>query len=119
MNYATWILSVIIALLVALNTVFWAYCIRDVGDPQFTLSFLFRLIFNEWFIGAMASAFVAALLSYMILRGMGVLAGRFFLSLSIVATILVGTLVLGEHLTWKEWVGIALIVVGVLLVGRW
>jgi len=53
----------------------------------------------------MASALAAALLSYAVLREMGVLAGRFFLSLSAVATTLVCTLVLGEKLTlWgMDW----------------
>jgi uncharacterized membrane protein len=67
----------------------------------------------------MASAFTAALLSYAVLRGMGVLAGRFFLSLGTVATILACTLVLGERLTLEEWIGIVLIMLGVMLVGRW
>jgi uncharacterized membrane protein len=49
---------------------------------------------------------------------MGVLVGRFFLSLSMVAVILASTLVLGEKLTSKEWIGVAIIMIGVVLIGR-
>ena len=68
MNLNLWILGVIIALLSALNTIFWGYCIRDLGDPQLQLSFLFKLVFNKWFILAMGTSFVAAVLSYAVLR---------------------------------------------------
>jgi drug/metabolite transporter (DMT)-like permease len=114
-----WAVGVAVALLAALNAVSWGYAIREVGDPQLTISFLSRLILNRWFILAMASAFAAALLSYLVLREVGVLAGRFFLSLGAITTILACTLVLCEELTLREWAGIALIMAGVLLVGRW
>jgi drug/metabolite transporter (DMT)-like permease len=119
MNLIAWVLSLAVALLTAVNAICWGYAIREVGDPQLSLNFLLTLVFNRWFILAMASAFTAALLSYAVLREMGVLAGRFFLSLGTVATILACTLVLGERLTLEEWVGIALIMLGVMLVGRW
>jgi len=118
MNASMWALGLAIALLAAVNAVCWGYAIREVGDPQMTLNFLFKLIFNKWFISALASAFAASLLSYIVLKEMGVLTGRFFLSLGMIATILACTLVLGEKLTLKEWVGIALILAGVLLIGR-
>jgi len=119
MNLNLWILGAIIVLLSALNTIFWGYCIRDLGDPQLELSFLFKLVFNKWFILAMGTAFVAAVLSYAVLRQMGVLAGRFFLSLGAVATVLACALVLGERPTLVEWIGILLIIAGALLIGRW
>ncbi|WP_048078775.1 EamA family transporter [Desulfurococcus mucosus] len=113
-----WVLNIAIAVLAAVNTVFWGYTVREVGDPQLSLSFLLKLVFNKWFIAAIATALVASIMSYAVLREMGVLAGRFFLSLGTVATILAGTLILGEQLTWREWLGVALITVGTLLVGR-
>jgi len=118
-NYIIWSLGLAIALLAALNSVCWGYAIREVGDPQLTLNFLFKLVFNKWFILAMMSAFFSALLSYTVLREMGVLVGRFFLSLGTIATILACMLVLGERPTIREWIGIVLIMVGVLLIGRW
>jgi drug/metabolite transporter (DMT)-like permease len=113
-----WTLGILIALLTALNTISWGFAIREVGDPQFSLDFLLRLVFNKWYILALASALVASILSYAVLREMGVLVGRFFLSLSMVVMILAGTLVLGEKLTLKEWVGMFLILAGSLLVAR-
>jgi len=118
MNTLIWVLNIAIAILSVINTVSWGFCIRDVGDPQLSIGFLIKLVLNKWFIIAMASAFTAAILSYIVLREMGVLVGRFFLSLGAVATILVCTFVLNEKLTLKEWIGVALIVAGVILVGR-
>jgi len=114
-----WILGVVIALLSALNAIFWGHCVRELGDPRLELDFLLELVFNKWFVLAMGTAFVAALLSYAVLRQMGVLAGRFFLSLGAVATVLACTLVLGERPTLTEWIGILLIIAGALLIGRW
>jgi drug/metabolite transporter (DMT)-like permease len=113
-----WTLGILIALLTALNTISWGFAIREVGDPQLSLDFLLRLVFNKWYVLALASALVASILSYAVLREMGVLVGRFFLSLSMVVMILAGTLVLGEKLTLKEWVGMFLILAGSLLVAR-
>jgi threonine/homoserine efflux transporter RhtA len=118
MGMLIWVLNIIVALLTAINVIAWGYAIREVGDPQLTLNFLLKLLFNKWFIIAIASAFIASLTSYTVLRELGVVAGRFFLSLGIITTILAGTLVLGEKLTLREWAGIAMIIAGTLLVGR-
>jgi len=119
MNALAWVISIVIAGLAALNAIAWGYATKEVGDPQLTLSFLLRLIFNKWFITAMVSAFLAALLSYVVLREMGILAGRFFLSLQTIAIIIVGIFVLDEKPTIWQWIGIALILMGVVLVGKW
>jgi len=114
-----WTINILVALLTALNAIAWGFCIREIGDPQLSLSFILKLLFNRWFILAMTSALTASLLSYMVLRKMGVLVGRFFLSLGAIATILACTLVLGETLKIREWIGIAFIIVGIILIGRW
>jgi len=119
MGTLIWVLNILVALLAAINAIAWGYTIREVGDPQLSLNFLLKLIFNKWFILAMMSAFTAAILSYAILREIGVLAGRFFLSLQIVATILATTIILGERLTPREWIGVALIIAGVVVIGKW
>lgn len=118
MNALMWALGVAIALLAAINAVFWWYCIREVGDPQMTMSFLFKLTFNKWFILALASAFAASLLSYAVLSALGVIAGRFFLTIQMVAIVLTGVFVLGERPSWEQWAGIVLIIAGGLLLGR-
>jgi undecaprenyl phosphate-alpha-L-ara4N flippase subunit ArnE len=118
MTQLIWFLGISIALLTALNTISWGFAIREIGDPQLSPEFLLRLIFNKWYLLALASALVASILSYAVLREMGVLVGRFFLSLSMVAVILASTFVLGEKLTSKEWIGVAIIMIGVVLIGR-
>jgi len=55
------------------------FAIREVWDPRLSLAFPFRLAFNKWYVLALASALVASFLSYVVLREMGVLAGRLFL----------------------------------------
>jgi len=117
MNALMWILGLIIALLAAINAICWGFAIREVGDPQLSLDFLFRLAFNKWYVLALASALVASFLSYAVLKEMGVLAGRFFLSLGAIATILACTVVLGEKLTLKKWIGIALVLAGIVMLG--
>ena len=112
-----WLVNLAIALLAAVNTVAWGFAIREVGDPKPSIEFLTRLVFNKWFIAAMASAFAASILSYIVLQRMGVLAGRFILATQMVATILAAYLVLGERLSLQGWIGIALIIAGTLLVG--
>jgi drug/metabolite transporter (DMT)-like permease len=112
-----WLVNVAVALLAAVNTVAWGFCIREVGDPKLSIEFLTKLVFNRWFIVAMASAFTASILSYIVLQRMGVLAGRFVLTTQMVATTLAAYIVLGERLSLWSWIGIALIIAGTLLVG--
>lgn len=118
MNIMIILLGIAISLLAALNTVFWGYAIKEVGSPRLSLGFAFNLIFNKWFILAMVTAFIASILSYIILRELGILIGRFFLSLQSVAIVLASILVLREQPTMNDWIGIALIIMGVMLLGR-
>jgi len=118
MSELAWILNIAIAVLAAINTVAWGYTIREVGEPSLSLEFLFKLIFNRWFILAITTAFVMSILSYAVLREMGVLVGRFFLSLGYIATILTGIFILHEKVTPFQWIGILLILIGITLLGR-
>jgi drug/metabolite transporter (DMT)-like permease len=113
-----WIINILVALLAALNTIAWGYCIKEVEDPELSINFLFKLIFNKWFIMAMIFAFTASILGYAVLQKMGVLAGRFFLAIQSIAIVLTASLVLGERLSISQWLGIILIIVGVILIGR-
>jgi len=114
-----WALNVLIAILAALNTLFWGLCIREVGSPSMSLDFLFKLGFNRFFILALASAFIASLLTYSVLASLGVMRGRFFLATGAIATILVAHFILGERMEPIHWLGIGLILIGALLLGRW
>ncbi|MEN3048397.1 MAG: hypothetical protein ABDH63_06425 [Candidatus Caldarchaeales archaeon] len=113
-----WYVGLVIAVLVGLNTLFWGLTLKEVGAPEVSLRFLFTLFFNKWFILAMLTGFTVAVLSYWVYGDLGVMLGRFFLSLSILSMMLVGTLVLGERPTLEQWIGVAFIVVGALLLGR-
>ncbi|MEM1983069.1 MAG: hypothetical protein QXZ63_05345 [Sulfolobales archaeon] len=118
MRLDLWMLNVVIALLSAINTIAWGFVIRELGDPKLTIEFVIRLVFNKYFILAMVSAFAASVLSYVILREFGVLAGRFFLSLSTVAIIIASIIVLRESYDLKTWIGVSLIIIGSLILGR-
>lgn len=119
MSQTIWILNGLIASLAAVNAVCWGYVTKEVSNPKLTIDFLLTLAFNKYFIMAMTSALTASLLSYAVMSEMGVLGGRFFISLSTVATILACVLILGERLDPRGWVGVALIITGVMLIGRW
>lgn len=117
MRYVLWVLNVLIATLTAINVIAWGYAVKSIGEPELNLRFLLKLILNRWYILAISSAFVTSLLSYVVYRAKGVLAGRYFLSLSHIATILAAIIVLGERPRLIEWLGVALVITGVLLIG--
>ncbi len=118
MNLINWIINILIAILAAFSTLCWGNVIKEVGAPNFTLRFLLTLVLNKYYIMAMASALMASMIRYSVLKEMGVLLGGFFLSLSTVAIILTSIFILGEKITPRSWMGIALIMIGIILVGR-
>ncbi len=113
-----WYLGFLVAVLVGLNTLFWGLTLREVGQPEASLKFFLTLFLNRWFILAMLTGFSVAVLSYWVYSYMGVMLGRFFLSMSIASIVLVGYFLLREVVTIQQWVGVVLIIIGVLLVGR-
>jgi drug/metabolite transporter (DMT)-like permease len=113
-----WYLGIAIAGLVGLNTLFWGRAIEEVGHPAVSLKFLYTLLFNWWFILAMVSGFSVSILSYWLYADMGVMLGRFFMTLSVIAIVIVGTLVLKESINIEQAVGMVLIILGALLIGR-
>ncbi|MEM0482792.1 MAG: hypothetical protein QXM16_07920 [Nitrososphaerota archaeon] len=113
-----WYIGLIVVGLVGLNTMFWGMAVREVGQPEVSVRFLINLFFNRWFILAMATGFTVAVLSYWVYSAMGVMLGRFFLSISIVSIVVVGYFLLEEVVSIEQWIGIALIISGALLIGR-
>jgi drug/metabolite transporter (DMT)-like permease len=113
-----WYLGIVIAGLVGLNTLFWGWTIEEVGQPTVSLKFLYTLLFNRWFILAMASGFSVSILSYWLYADMGVMLGRFFMTLSAIAIVIVGALILKESINIEQAIGMVLIILGALLIGR-
>lgn len=118
MKTLLWLINITIALLTAINVIAWGQVIKSVGEPELTLNFFIKLVLNKWYITALLAAFAVSILSYIVLKQRGVLAGRYFLSLSHIATIVSAVVILGERLRPAEWLGIILIVIGVVLIGR-
>ncbi|MCX8204497.1 MAG: hypothetical protein N3H31_02455 [Candidatus Nezhaarchaeota archaeon] len=118
MSWHIWVLGLAIAILSAIDAIAWGRAIGEVGDPHFSVGFLFKLITNKWYLLAMSLGFVISMLGYAVMREMGVLMGRFFISLSIVAIVLACTLVLKEPISLRELVGMLLIIAGVLIIGK-
>jgi len=110
--------AAIVTVMVGLNTLFWGLAVREVGEPALSVRFLVTLFFNRWFILAMLTGFAVAVLSYWVYNILGVMLGRFFLSSSIAAMILVGYFVLKEPVSASQWIGVLLILMGALLIGR-
>jgi drug/metabolite transporter (DMT)-like permease len=113
-----WLLGIVVVLLVGLNTLFWGFALKEMGDPELNLGFILELVFNRWFMLAMVSGFTVAVLSYWVYSALGVMLGRFFLSISIVSVLIVGVFVLGERISLEQWIGVVLVTIGVLLIGR-
>jgi len=113
-----WYLGIVIAGLVGLNTLFWGWTIEEVGQPTVSLKFLYTLLFNRWFILAMASGFSVSILSYWLYADMGVMLGRFFMTLSAIAIVIVGALILKESINIEQAIGMVLIILSALLIGR-
>jgi drug/metabolite transporter (DMT)-like permease len=110
-----WGLNFLVFGLAFVNTIFWGFAIKSIGTPAISLSFLFKLVFNPWFILAMFSALSASLLTYGILFSLGVARGRFFVSISFIATILAAVLVLHENFDLKQGLAMILILIGAVL----
>ncbi|MEM3807141.1 MAG: hypothetical protein QW413_00890 [Nitrososphaerota archaeon] len=118
MASAHWFIGFLVVVLVGLNTLFWGLVTRELGQPEVSARFLLTLFFNRWFVLAMVTGFAVAVLSYWVYIDMGVMLGRFFLSMSIASILFVGYFLLRETVTIQQWVGVLLIVIGALLVGR-
>ena len=118
MNLLHWIINIFIAFLAAFNAFCWGNVIKEIGAPHFTPRFLLTLVLNKYYIMAIASALMMSMIRYSVLQEMGVLLGGFFLSLRTVATIIICVFILGEKITPRSWIGIVLIMIGIILVGR-
>jgi drug/metabolite transporter (DMT)-like permease len=114
-----WILNLIIVCLMGINVLAWGYCIKDVGLPVFTVEFLLKLTFNKFFIIAMLSALIAALLKYSVVQRLGVFRGNFFLLTSSIVTVLIAYFVLNEKFTFLHCLGVGLVLLGVYILGTY
>lgn len=113
-----WLVALLVVVLVGVNTFLWGSALREVGRPDVSVGFLLKLFLNGWFILAMVTGFTVAVLSYWVYSELGVMLGRFFLSMSIVSIVIVGRFLLNEAVTIQQWIGVALVIAGALLIGR-
>ncbi|MFQ5509086.1 MAG: EamA family transporter [Leptospirillia bacterium] len=74
---------------------------------------MLRLVYNPWFLGALATYGGATLLWIWILREVSLSKAYPFFALSFVLVPLMGLAFLGETTTTTYWVGIGLIVAGI------
>ncbi len=100
----------------AFITYCWGNVIKEVGSPQVSFKFILSLFSNKYYIMAMSSGFFTSVLRFTVLKKMGILEGRFFLSLNSVINILVMVYVLGEETTRRTWLGIAIILIGSIII---
>ena len=112
-----WAINGVIFLLTIGNVAAWGQAIKNLGKGSLSISFVFKLAFNPYFILAISLALLTTFLSYVILAQFGVINGRFFLSTGSIATIVGGTLILHEKVSTPQWAGIVFILVGVVILG--
>ncbi len=117
MSLILYAINIILALVSAFGIFCWGKVIKEVGAPIFTLKFFLSLFLNKYYIMAITSALFSSVLRFSVLKKMGVLSGFFFLSLGFVFTILTAVFILGEKASFRSWIGIGLIVIGIIVVG--
>lgn len=114
--FTLWGTNAISIVLVVLNTLFWGYAIKQTGQIDFSLTFLWRLGTNPWFILAIFTALVSTVVTYAARQSLGLAKGSLFYSLGTVALVITSYAVFGERFTWTQGIGVALIMIGVVLV---
>ncbi|NPA86096.1 MAG: hypothetical protein GXO42_01705 [bacterium] len=107
--------GIIFTALSALNAYFWGLLKNQYKLHSITVSSLLKLVFNPLFFLILLTGFLATLCAYFIVEELGVIGGRFFQVIGLVATVLVGLLVFHEQLKPLQWLGACLILAGVLL----
>ena len=110
-----WASQGIYVLLVILNTWLWGTAINGLGQFQMSLSFVWRLGTNLYFVLAMLTALSATVVTYYARASLGFAKGSLFYSLGTVALVLTSYYLLHERFTFTQGAGIALIMVGVVL----
>jgi drug/metabolite transporter (DMT)-like permease len=115
-NLTLWWYDAAVILLSAANAVLWFEAIKHVGTPSFTLDFLFKLGLNPFFLSAIFTALCTSVLSYWVLYSLGIGAGRLFLEVSVIATVLTSQFLLKQGLSQWQVIGFVAIMAGVLLV---
>ncbi|EMI61657.1 DMT family transporter [Leptospira noguchii] len=113
-------IQVLVVFIVALvfnalaNILIKASSLKDVSEKP---DGILQVILNPLFIGGLAS-FGFALLGYRFVLGKGLklsLAYPVFTSAGFILVLIVSSIAFKERLTWPQWAGIALIIVGVWL----
>jgi drug/metabolite transporter (DMT)-like permease len=112
-----WFYGLLFTLLSALNAYFWGLLKNSSNFSGISLRSFLGLVTNIYFDLAIFTAFLASFVAYFIVKQLGIVAGRFFQVIGLVATILVGLIIFKEKLTMEQWLGIILILIGVVLVG--
>ncbi|WP_061243081.1 DMT family transporter [Leptospira interrogans] len=99
------------------NILIKASSLKDVSEKPDGIQGMLQVIFNPMFIGGLAS-FGLALLGYRFVLGKGLklsLAYPVFTSAGFILVLIVSSIAFKERLTWSQWAGIILILVGVWL----
>ncbi len=109
------LINIIMGLIGAFGTYCWGNVIKEVGSPEVSLKFFVSLFSNRYYIMAISSGLFASVLRFTVLKKMGILSGSFFLSLSSIINVLTMVYVLGEETTRRTWLGIAIIILGSII----
>ncbi|EJP17913.1 DMT family transporter [Leptospira interrogans] len=99
------------------NILIKASSLKDVSEKPDGIQGMLQVIFNPMFIGGLTS-FGLALLGYRFVLGKGLklsLAYPVFTSAGFILVLIVSSIAFKERLTWSQWAGIILILVGVWL----
>ncbi|MGH8063034.1 MAG: SMR family transporter [Pseudoxanthomonas sp.] len=80
------------------------------------MAYLLSALFNPWIVSGLAAAFAAALCWIMALGRLPLSHAYPFTALSIVLVVLAGATLFSESVSLMQWLGITLVVLGIVLV---
>ncbi len=105
------------AVLAAVGTVSLGLAFRERGAMELSLSYIWSLVTNKWFLIALVLGFSSIFLRYAILKFQGLAQSSYYLQTSLIAVYILAYFVLGEQFTLKMAIGAVLILAGVTLIG--
>ena len=110
-----WLSNLAYVGITVVNTVAWGFAIRQVGAFDFSLSFVWKLGTNLYFLAAVFTALVGVFVTYVGRYSIGLGKAGLFYGVGTIALILTSHLVFGEKFDNLQIIGAALVLGGAVL----
>jgi drug/metabolite transporter (DMT)-like permease len=111
-----WLSNGMVCAIVVFNAFCWGRIKKSLGQFQLNFPFLIKLAFNKFFIGILALGVFNAFVTYYAQAILGVASGQFFYYFGTPVIMVASYFYLGERYDRAHVVGIALILIGAILI---